>query len=83
MNRRQTGPTPNQRPLPLPRRRRHRAALPRRRAPETGSDGLFLVLAIGAVLLASLLAPRSPREPLSPEAPDHVLQPVVEVTQPS
>ncbi len=39
------------------------------------SDGLLLVLAIGARLLASLLAPRSPVEPHGVAAPGAVVQP--------
>ncbi len=42
---------------------------------ERRSDGLLLVLAIGAMLLASLLAPRSPREAHGVAAPGAVIQP--------
>ncbi len=40
------------------------------------SDGLLLVLAIGALLLASLLTPRSSREPSGPDATAPVIQPI-------
>ncbi len=48
--------------------RQYRALAPGSTRRKTrGSDGLFLVLAIGAVLLASLLAPRTPFPQVVPE----------------
>lgn len=42
----------------------HRTSATPRRV-ESRSDGFFLALAIGTLLLASLLTPRAPREPLA------------------